>query len=67
MSQRIGRAVRRQAAGSSLARCYTDVNTYMPQNYWDYEGLTVQWGYVRGGGNARAREHGSTSAAARPP
>ena len=44
--QRIGRAVRRQAAGASLARCYTDVNTYMPKNYWDYEGLTVQWGYV---------------------
>ncbi|KAI8086567.1 casein kinase II subunit alpha [Halteromyces radiatus] len=28
----------------SIARCYADVNTKMPESYWDYDNLQVQWG-----------------------
>lgn len=30
----------------SRARVYTDVNSKRPEEYWDYESLTVQWGCV---------------------
>jgi len=41
---------RTQISGSnpqpmSKARVYTDVNVLRPKEYWDYESLTVQWGY----------------------
>ncbi|RWV82331.1 hypothetical protein GW17_00056175, partial [Ensete ventricosum] len=29
------------------ARVYADVNVLRPKDYWDYESLTVQWGYAR--------------------
>ncbi|KNE69219.1 CMGC/CK2 protein kinase [Allomyces macrogynus ATCC 38327] len=28
----------------SVARVYADVNASMPQDYWDYDNLSVQWG-----------------------
>lgn len=28
----------------SVARCYTHVNEQMPDSYWDYDNLQVQWG-----------------------
>lgn len=31
----------------SKARVYADVNVLRPKDYWDYESLTVQWGYAR--------------------
>jgi len=31
----------------SRARVYADVNVTRPRNYWDYETLTVQWGFAR--------------------
>lgn len=43
MSQKIGKAVRLSGAASK-ARVYPDVNVIRPKEYWDYEGLTVQWG-----------------------
>jgi hypothetical protein len=30
----------------SKARVYADVNVQRPKEYWDYESLAVQWGYV---------------------
>lgn len=30
----------------SRARVYADVNTKRPRSYWDYENMTVTWGYV---------------------
>lgn len=30
----------------SRAKVYTDVNVHRPREYWDYESLTVQWGYI---------------------
>ncbi|CAI5522618.1 unnamed protein product [Closterium sp. Naga37s-1] len=32
----------------SQARIYADVNVQRPKEYWDYEALTVQWGYGPG-------------------
>ena len=43
MSQRIGKAIRRDAVVSK-ARVYCDVNVQRPREYWDYEALTVNWG-----------------------
>lgn len=44
MSQRIGKATR-QAGAASKARVYADVNVVRPAEYWDYESLSVNWGY----------------------
>ena len=30
----------------SKARVYADINVVRPKEYWDYESLTVQWGYL---------------------
>ena len=43
MSQRIGRAIRRDNVVSKSA-VYTDVNDKKPKEYWDYENLQVSWG-----------------------
>ncbi|CAL6418430.1 unnamed protein product [Bathycoccus prasinos] len=43
MSQRIGKAVRRDNVVSKSA-VYTDVNDKKPKEYWDYENLQVSWG-----------------------
>ncbi|KAL3525609.1 hypothetical protein ACH5RR_013981 [Cinchona calisaya] len=43
MAQKIGKSLRRPGAGSK-ARVYTDINVIRPEEYWDYELLTVQWG-----------------------
>lgn len=32
----------------SRARVYADVNVKRPREYWDYENLTITWGYVAG-------------------
>lgn len=29
------------------ASIYADVNAQRPRDYWNYEALTIQWGYVR--------------------
>ncbi|KAI8336551.1 kinase-like domain-containing protein [Chlamydoabsidia padenii] len=34
----------RSSPHQSIARCYADVNNKMPQSYWDYDNLIVQWG-----------------------
>lgn len=44
MSQRIGKALR-QPGATSKARVYADVNVVRPAEYWDYESLSVNWGY----------------------
>lgn len=44
LAQKIGKSVRRPGV-MSKARVYTDVNVQRPKEYWDYEALTVQWGY----------------------
>jgi len=40
----------------SKARVYADVNVLRPKEYWDYEALTVQWGYVLSSPPSLARE-----------
>ena len=44
LAQKIGKSIRRPGAPSK-ARVYPDVNVVRPKDYWDYESLTVQWGY----------------------
>jgi len=43
MSQRIGKAIRRDNVVSKSA-VYQDVNEKKPKEYWDYENLQVSWG-----------------------
>ncbi|KAA8497429.1 Casein kinase II subunit alpha-2 [Porphyridium purpureum] len=39
------RLMRRERGGKvSVARVYADVNDDRPEEYWDYDNLTVQWG-----------------------
>ncbi|KAL0683834.1 hypothetical protein Bca4012_050682 [Brassica carinata] len=45
MAQKIGKSIRR-AGAPSKARVYADVNVIRPKEYWDYESLAVQWGFV---------------------
>ena len=45
MSSRPSGRRRREISGS-LARVYRDVNSTRPREYWDYEALSVEWGYV---------------------
>lgn len=45
LAQKIGKSIRRPGV-MSKARVYTEVNVQRPKEYWDYEALTVQWGYV---------------------
>ena len=45
MTTRYSKAHRTKEEGQlSIARVYADVNTSRPQEYWDYEALTIQWG-----------------------
>lgn len=44
MAQRFSKAVRTKDS-MSQARVYADVNVSRPKDYWDYETLSVQWGY----------------------
>lgn len=44
LAQKIGKSVRLPGA-ISKARVHADVNVARPKEYWDYETLTVQWGY----------------------
>ncbi|KAG6767055.1 hypothetical protein POTOM_028234 [Populus tomentosa] len=46
LAQKIGKSIRRPGAPSK-ARVYADINVIRPKDYWDYESLTVQWGYAR--------------------
>lgn len=46
LAQKIGKSFRRPGAPSK-ARVYADANVIRPKDYWDYESLTVQWGYIR--------------------
>lgn len=45
MAQKIGKSIRR-AGAPSKAKVYADVNVVRPKDYWDYESLAVQWGYL---------------------
>ena len=45
LAQKIGKSIRRPGAPSK-ARVYADINVIRPKDYWDYESLTVQWGYT---------------------
>lgn len=45
LAQKIGKSIRRPGAPSK-ARVYSDINVIRPKDYWDYESLTVQWGFV---------------------
>jgi hypothetical protein len=36
----------RQRKLRNRARVYTDVNQHRPREYWNYEALMIQWGYV---------------------
>ena len=44
LAQKIGKSIRRPGAPSK-STVYSDVNVIRPKEYWDYESLTVQWGY----------------------
>ncbi|XP_010906281.1 casein kinase II subunit alpha-2 isoform X3 [Elaeis guineensis] len=43
LAHKIGKSIRRPGAASK-ARAYADINVHRPNEYWDYESLTVQWG-----------------------
>ncbi|CAL9240426.1 unnamed protein product, partial [Arabidopsis halleri] len=45
LAQKIGKSIRR-AGAPSKARVYADVNVVRPKDYWDYESLAVQWGFL---------------------
>ena len=36
-------------AGMSVARVYADANQRRPREYWDYENIGIEWGYVHSG------------------
>ncbi len=42
---KIGKAVRSKGGMMSRARVYADVNVTRPKDYWDYETLSIQWGW----------------------
>jgi len=46
MALRFAKAARnKDSAGMSQSRVYRDVNVHQkPQEYWDYENMTLQWG-----------------------
>ena len=44
-ASKIGKAVRSQSGMMSRARVYADVNVTRPKEYWDYETLSIQWGW----------------------
>jgi casein kinase II subunit alpha len=46
MPPRIGRATRHPGGAASVARVYADANSQRPKEYWDYESLDIEWGYV---------------------
>ena len=46
-AQRFSKALRTKGGMMSRARVYADVNTTRPKEYWDYENMTLQWGYVK--------------------
>ena len=46
MAQRFSKAVREADAMMSRARVYSDVNVHNSKDYWDYETLSIQWGYA---------------------
>ena len=51
MATRYSKAYRSKESSTtvSTARVYGDVNVTRPQDYWDYETITVEWGdQVRG-------------------
>eukprot|EP01147_Barroeca_monosierra_P011330 gene11330-3364_t len=37
---------RRKELSGSISRVYPDINAHKPPEYWDYEALAIQWGYV---------------------
>lgn len=45
MAQRFSKAIRDKDAMMSRARVYADVNLHNAKDYWDYETLSIQWGY----------------------
>lgn len=42
---KFGKAVRSKGGMMSRARVYADVNVTRPKDYWDYETLSIQWGW----------------------
>lgn len=44
MSRVSGGGRRRRLLSGSRARVYCDVNSQRPPEYWDYEGLNIEWG-----------------------
>jgi len=43
----VARRARLERGGRvSVARVYPDVNVSRPADYWDYDNLTVRWGYT---------------------
>ena len=45
MAQRFSKAIRHKDGMMSTARVYADINTNRPKDYWDYENLSIEWGY----------------------
>ena len=35
-----------KANPKSIARTHAHVNDEMPREYWDYDNLNIQWGYL---------------------
>ena len=46
MAQRFHKARRSPNGETSVSQVYPDANTKEPKEYWEYETLTVSWGYV---------------------
>jgi DNA-binding transcriptional MocR family regulator len=40
-------AVELRINANTVARVYADVNAQRPKEYWDYEALSIDWGYGR--------------------
>lgn len=46
MAQRFAKAIRDQDGMMSTARVYADVNVNRAKDYWDYENLSIDWGWA---------------------
>lgn len=46
MARLYHKAARSEEGMASVARVYADINENKPQDYWDYENYTIEWGCV---------------------
>ena len=65
MAQRFSKALRKEDGVMSRARVYADVNVSKPKDYWDYETLSIQWGWDRPVSEAHCQSRSRGSAPCR--